>query len=217
MECAHRTTQESRNFWRNLRPFLTLGLILLPTPTLMAQTRTLHVNSAQIPIDDGFPKAIQFFCAPHYRQDYCKDDALALRLELKRYPVEYLGPWSFVLVPSGDWQGVIGDVIGNPRTPAVTMLDRRTTILEEALFRRSGVASRTGQLLRTYKVSADALLELAVSHELAHALCHEKNECQTDRYSRSLRKGQMACLFPQTSHNEAGSVPDRIQLRPDRP
>jgi hypothetical protein len=85
------------------------------------------------------------------------------------------------------------------------MLERRTTVFEEALFAASG--SRRGELLRKFQIPADALLELAVSHELGHALCQEKDEDRTNTYSRYLREGQLpACHHSSVSAHSAEPV-----------
>jgi hypothetical protein len=187
-ENKYRTRQGSRKHWLKLGLFLALVLTQWTTPAVTAQTRRLRVVRVQIQLDDDFPEAIQFFCAQLYKQDHCKKDVLALRGELARYPVEQLGLWSFVLVPSGDWRDLVRDMIRDPGSPAITMLEHRTTVFEEALFSASG--SRRGELLRKFKIPADALLELAVSHELGHALCQEKDEHRTNTYSRYLRERQ---------------------------
>jgi len=215
-ENNYRTRQGSRKRWLKLGIFLTLVLTQWMTPAVTAQTRRLRVVRVQIQLDDDFPEAIQFFCAQLYKQDHCKKDVLALRGELARYPVEQLGLWSFVLVPSGDWRDLVRDMIRDPGSPAITMLEHRTTVFEEALFSASG--SRRGELLRKFKIPADALLELAVSHELGHALCQEKDEDRTNTYSRYLREGQLpACHHSCVSaHSAVTLLKEQRTEAPDR-
>ena len=215
-ENKQRTGQGSREHWLKFGLFLTLVLTQWATPALTAQTRRLRVVRIQIQINDDFPKAIQFFCAQLYKQDHCKKDILALRGELARYPVDQLGLWSFVLVPSGDWRDLVRDMIRDPGSPAITMLERRTSLFEEALFSASG--SRRWELQRAFKIPADALLELAVSHELGHALCQEKDEHRANTYSRYLREGQLpACHDGSVSvHSAATLLKEQRTVASDR-
>ena len=59
---------------------------------------------------------------------------------------------------------------------------------EKALV--SPVTTRRVELVRQWSMGMDDLLKLAVSHELGHALCNEKNEKKADAYGEQLRQGQ---------------------------
>jgi hypothetical protein len=48
------------------------------------------------------------------------------------------------------------------------------------------------ELIKQWFLSMDDLLNLAVTHELGHALCNEKNEKKADTYGEELPKGQPA-------------------------
>jgi hypothetical protein len=48
-------------------------------------------------------------------------------------------------------------------------------------------------LLRTFGVIASALLDLAVSHELGHAICQERDERPADDYRRELHHKTVDC------------------------
>jgi hypothetical protein len=76
----------------------------------------------------------------------------------------------------------------DPDSPAFTVLDRRETFFEEALV--SPVTTRRVELVRQWSLGMDGLLNLAVTHELGHALCNEKNEKKADGYGERLRSGQ---------------------------
>ena len=65
--------------------------------------------------------------ATHSRSD-CSD--VLAGLDLAR-----LGEWTWVLVQSRDWKPILRRVGRDPDSPAFTILDKRQTFLEEALFR----------------------------------------------------------------------------------
>src|SRR5262249_22569313 len=81
----------------------------------------------------------------------------------------------------------------NSDSPAFSVLERRTTVFEQALF--SPRVSRRAELLRLYGSTGNALLELAVSHELGHALCGDTSEKHTDEYGRQLRAGKVPACY----------------------
>ena len=189
MKVDHSTAGDGAKLGLILAVFTGVALTVLAMPALRAQTGRLSIVPVQMRTNSDFPKAIQFFCAKNYEGERCKRDALALQKELARYPVERLGPWVFVLVPSGDWKELVGGKVSDPKSPAITTLENRTTIFEGALFLPSG--SRSLELVRRLNVPLDAMLQLAVSHELGHALCHEKNEHRASANGYSLRQGRL--------------------------
>ena len=69
--------------------------------------------------------------------------------------------------------------------------------LESKLRRHHGSfrSERPGsELLLMFGVIGDALLDLAVTHELGHAICHDQDERRADDYGRGLReKKPVAC------------------------
>ena len=191
---AGKASAQTKKRWLWIGLFIILGL----TPLVTAQTRKLRVVRVPIEMNDDFPKAIQFFCGQQYNQKDCNQHVLALRRVLAHYPVEQLGTWSFILVPSADWRDLVHDV-KNPGSPALTEIERRTTIFEEVLFSARSAPMRSSELLRMFNISVDALLDLAVSHELGHALCQEKDEGRTNTYGRNLRAGQPLVCHPRQS------------------
>jgi hypothetical protein len=76
----------------------------------------------------------------------------------------------------------------DPNSPAFTALDQRETFFEEALA--SPVPERRAELIRQWSLSMDDLLNLAVTHELRHALCNERDERKADHYGEQLRTGE---------------------------
>src|SRR5262249_31017368 len=110
-----------------------------------------------------------------------------LRAALDRYHAETVGPWTWVLVKSEDWKPIVQSFRGNTNSPAFTVLEKRETFLEEALFVQ--VPDRSIELLQTWSVPLDKLLSLAVTHELGHAMCHDLDEARADLFGRMLRSG----------------------------
>jgi hypothetical protein len=156
-----------------------------------AQTQTLHVVPAQLGETSQIVtrQSVQFFCTQDYHPDECGQHALELRRVLMTYPLEQLGSWSFVLVPAYKWQDLVRSVGGPVRSPAFTILGQRTTVMESSLF--SATATRTDEFLHVFGVTGQALLELAVNHELGHSVCHNQEERKADDYGRELRAGKI--------------------------
>ena len=48
---------------------------------------------------------------------------------LLAYPLERLGMWSFVLVPSYKWKDLVRVLGGSTDSPAFTIFERRTTVM----------------------------------------------------------------------------------------
>ena len=106
-----------------------------------------------------------------------------------------LGEWTWVLVQSRDWKPILRRVGRDPDSPAFTILDKRQTFLEEALFRPNVDRSRI--LLEKYRVPLDQLLYVAITHELGHAICHEVDELKAIAYANQLRNtGRVLCEQP---------------------
>ena len=151
---------------------------------------------APTPINKSIPAAHSFIPAAHarfvcntgYSEQECREQARVLRSVLDRFPVQELGEWTWVLVRSQDWKPLKNKLRGNPDSPAFSVLEKRETFIEEALV--SPVPLRRLELMSTWSASMNDLLEIAVTHELGHALCHEDDEVKADKYGRSLREHQ---------------------------
>jgi hypothetical protein len=118
----------------------------------------------------------------------CIRQLSALREALKPYHPERLGAWTWVLVKSADWKGILLSRGLNADSPAFTVLEKRQTFLEEALFAR--VPNRSAELLRFWSVPLDKMLDLAITHELGHAVCNMQDEHLADSFGRQLREGR---------------------------
>jgi hypothetical protein len=96
--------------------------------------------------------------------------------------------WSFVLVPSYKWKDLVRSLGGPTHSPAFTIFEQRTTVMESSLF--SATATRSDEFQQVFGVTGEALLELAVSHELGHCVCQDQDERKADDYGRQLREGK---------------------------
>jgi hypothetical protein len=133
-----------------------------------------------------------FHCDAGYAASECEAQLGRLRDVLAPLELTRLGEWTWILVRSDDWKPILRRVGRDPDSPAFTVLEKRETFLEEALFRFDPVRSRT--LIEKWRTPLDQLLLLAVSHELGHALCHETDEPRTNEYAAQLRStGRTMC------------------------
>lgn len=110
-----------------------------------------------------------------------------LRTALARYPVEALGDWKWVLVRTEDWKQILAMRGFDTNRPAFSYLPKRETFLDGSLVTR--VSSRGVELRMIWHMSIEELLDLAVRHELAHALCNEHDESKADQAATALKNG----------------------------
>ena len=123
---------------------------------------------------------------------------------------QLLGAWSFVLIPADDWKALVRGQGGDPVSPAFSLLDQRMTLLDSSLF--VAAAGRNKELLVRFGVVGPALVDLAVTHEMGHGICHEKNERRADDYGRALRQGKTSGLQPEAGWqgNNSGAKPSVV-------
>jgi hypothetical protein len=129
-----------------------------------------------------------YVCNVGYSIQQCHEQMSVLRPLLAKYGADRIGDWTWVLVKSGDWKSLLQLHGMDPNSPAFTFLGRRQTFFEEAMF--APIPGRNAELMSEWSRSADQLLDLAVTHELGHVLCHERDERKADAYSQLLREGQ---------------------------
>jgi len=129
--------------------------------------------------------AERFVCNTGYKVPECVEQLTRLRSALVPYPTEKLGRWTWVLVKTEDWKSIVQRLGGNIDSPAFSVLEKRETFLEEALFKPAG--SRQVELLRVWSVPLDKFLEVAITHELGHGICNELDEARADTFGRLLR------------------------------
>lgn len=131
--------------------WLIAGLLWVST----AHAQTLRVMSVAVETTEDLP-GIEFFCAQDYEAEACKLHVAALARALARYPLAELGEWTFALASSGAWGDLVRSLGGDPMSPAFSVLERRITVLEEAVF--APTPRRRATLLATFRVSGPALL-----------------------------------------------------------
>jgi hypothetical protein len=137
----------------------------------------------------------RFVCNAGYTQQQCDKEMAVLRKLLDLYHAEWLGDWTWILVQSDEWESLMLKVGGNPDSPALSVLSKRQTFFDEALF-ASKVARRV-QLLRVWKTSIDKLALLAVTHEIGHAMCNDSDENRADKRGEFLREGKLPTCKPE--------------------
>jgi hypothetical protein len=136
--------------------------------------------------------------------DKCRQEVVVLRKTLANYRASDLGEWTWVLVRSENWKLILLARGLNTGIPDLTALDARTTFFEEALV--SGPAGRVSELMDIWHAGRDSLLDLAVRHELGHALCTEQNERKADRVARLLeQKKPFTCEGKTNAKQKSGS------------
>ena len=148
-----------------------------------AQTQTLRVVPVHLEGTGQTTKSVQFFCTQDYNRDECLQHALELRRVLMTYPLERLGMWSFALVPSDKWKDLVRALGGSTHSPAFTIFEQRTTVMESSLF--SATATRSAEFRHVFGVTGEALLELAVNHELGHAFARRETNSGRRLWSRT--------------------------------
>jgi hypothetical protein len=177
------------------------------SPSLRANNETpssLLAGAPSQPATNREPSpAQQFVCNTGYSQKLCHEEMLVLRKALANYPVGQLGNWTWILVRSADWKAVLHQRGLDPDSPAFTFYPKRETFIEEALVTR--VPVRDGELLLKWSMDRMGLLDLAIRHELGHALCNEPNEWNADRVARLLEKGKpVSCDAKPEAKEKAG-------------
>jgi len=143
-----------------------------------------------------------FACNVGYTPRECQVAATVLRKALARYPVEALGEWRWVLVRSEDWKPILSRRRADPNVPAFSYLPKRETFLDSALVAAPSIHG--AELSALWHMTTEDLLDLAIRHELAHALCKDGNEITTDRAAIALKNGMpLSCrITEQTSSSK---------------
>jgi hypothetical protein len=163
-------------------------LIALLAAACAAQTQNLRIVPVHLDTTLPMPKTIQFWCNQDYNHQQCVEDAKTLRQALAPYPLARLGTWSFVLVPADDWQALSRGLGRDPVSPAFSILEQRVTVLDRSLFFVS--YARSKQLMERFGLIGAALLDLALTHEMGHSICQERDERRADDYGKELRDGR---------------------------
>jgi hypothetical protein len=163
-------------------------VIFLCVSALRAQRTSIKV----LPIDPpnrpaSLSQAISFSCTTDYELSQCLKSVALLAKVLERYPTERMGQWTFVLAGSARWKQTIKELGGDTESPAFSELDARVTVLEDELFET--VDSRQTMLAQRFRLPPGSILDYAVTHEMGHAICGERQENLADKYGFDLRRG----------------------------
>jgi hypothetical protein len=157
------------------------------------------------------PLRQHFVCNTGYTIPDCQRDISALQKVLEKYPVSQLGEWTWVIVRSDDWHAIQAPRNLDPHSPAFTYYPARETFIEEALL--TNVRRRSFELRDAWRMTMQELLDYAVAHELAHALCNESDEVKARKAGvLLLEQHRLSCdvtLEARQIHNEAKKLPFR--------
>lgn len=174
-----------------MKPEPLLAVIL--SAALMAQGQEPKFFRVQFQPDDSVPEAIHFYCSQGYNRNECLRDATALRTALATYPLNELGSWSYYLVLPFEWKPVAVSHGGDGVSPAFSMLLGRATVIDRSLF--YATADRRIDLEKwSGIVWGPQFVAVALSHELAHAICQEKNERLANEFAEQLSRKIPTCI-----------------------
>jgi hypothetical protein len=176
-----------------------LGSVLVLTVLLafahMSCAQSLRVVTARVQ-DGTLPKGIRIFCENNYTPDRCSSLAVLLSQNLSRFPVlTDVKQWSFVIVSTDDWKPLVRSLKGDPDSPAFTVLENRTTVVESVLL--DPTAWRSTELFKKFNAQGHDLLDLSLAHEMGHVVCNDPNEYRAGENGRKLRNQKpVVCLGP---------------------
>ena len=166
------------------------ALFVVLLVTVSGQTQETKFYRAESALTDSIPASIHFFCSQGYDQRECLRDVTSLRKALAPYPLQVLGEWSFYLVLAPDWKPLARSHGGPPVSPAFTLLLGHATVIDRSLF--SGSADRNIELEKWSGMPVGpAFVDFALTHELGHGICQEKNERLANEYGKELREGKV--------------------------
>ena len=129
----------------------------------------------------------RFACNVGYTPEECLQAETVLRKALARYPVDELGEWRWVLVRTEDWKQILSVRGFDTHHPAFSYLPKRETFVDGALVVRRSF--RGAELSAIWRMPVEDLLDLAIRHELAHALCNDGDETRAEHGATVLKNG----------------------------
>jgi hypothetical protein len=171
------------------------------------------VSAYPLPAQTNGPASAQkqnpkqhFVCNTGYTAQECQAATAALRKAQARYPVDALGEWTWVLVRTVDWKQILTDRKFDTNHPAFSYLPKRETFLDGALVVRSSI--RGAELSAIWHMPIEDLLDLAIRHELAHALCNDPDETKAERAAIALKNGTpLSCQVIEQATTAFGQLP----------
>jgi hypothetical protein len=170
---------------RRLRLSLMTGILMVIPLVFSVNPVAAQTNSTASAQTQG-PQQ-HFACDVGYTRTDCQVAMTVLRKTLKRYPVEALGEWTWVLVRTEDWKHLLSGRRFDSNHPAFSYLPKRETFLDGALVGKTSM--RGVELSAIWHMAIEDLLDLAIRHELAHALCNEPDETKAERAAIALKNG----------------------------
>jgi hypothetical protein len=174
-----------------MKKILRVAVLVVLTGFVTAPARTQSdgaKNDAPRPEQGRSLAAQHFYCNTGFDQHVCEQHVARLKAVLRHYPADAPEGWKWVIVRSEDWQPLLVSLRLDRRATAFSALGLRSTFLEEALFVYS--PTRADELVRDFHAPFSQLLSIAISHELGHAICHERNEGAANRIAEQLRTGK---------------------------
>ena len=160
--------------------------VLIVVPFVLSAHPLAAQTGAGASAETEVPKQ-HFACNIGYMPQECQAATAVLRKALVRYPVDTLGKWTWVLVRTEDWKQVLSGWRVDPNVPAFSYLPKRETFLDGSLVVRA--SNHSTELSMIWRMPVEDLLDLAIRHELAHALCNERDESKADRAAIALKNG----------------------------
>ena len=178
--------------------------------------RTILATIVVIGLQSQFPTDLSaqthvfkqhFACNIGYTKQECQAATAILKNVLERYPVDALGQWTWVLVRTADWKYVLSAKGIDVNDPAFSNLTKRVTFLDGSLIDRASI--RGTELRMVWHMPVEELLDLAIRHELAHALCNERDEFKATRIATAWKDGTpLSCrVVEQASTPAFGQLP----------
>jgi len=161
----------------------TFLLILLP-----------NLQQLTFALPNDKPSLQRFVCNTGYTLRECQEQIVILKRVVANYTAAERGDWTWILVRSEDWKGILLSRGLDPDSPAFTFCPKRETFVEEALLTQVPVRGR--ELLLKWNMSANDLLDLAIRHELGHALCNDPSEQNADRVAKLLEQRNTVSCRP---------------------
>jgi hypothetical protein len=152
-----------------------------------------------------------FACNVGYTTSECQIAATVLKKALARYPVDALGEWTWVLVRTEDWKQILSERKFDSNHSAFSILPKRATFFDGALLLK--ISIRGVELSTIWHMPIEDLFDLAIRHELAHALCNDPDETRANRGAIALKNGTpLSCELsrrhrPRIGNEQADIVP----------
>lgn len=143
-----------------------------------------------------------FLCESGFPAGDCKSDFEILKSHLQNYPTAQLGVWTWVIVQSNHWKE-LGRSLGlDSASPAYSAIEDRLTLIDESMLVQRD-ANRNAELILKFDLPLSKLIDLAITHEMGHALCGFKDEYKADAVGKRLREGTLPyCSVPVKIHEK---------------